>query len=83
MCHAAALRRWLDREKKGEPEKGNPRLFLQGGREPMTDTPNRSTATTARRRQDDESAESGKRSRTQADFYRLSRDMEKRSCRGA
>ena len=35
-----------------------------------------------RRRQDDESAGSGKRSRTQAAFYRLSRDIEKRSCQG-
>ena len=45
----------------------------------MTDTPNRSTATTARRpdcvteirRQDDESAGSRKRSRTQADLQRM------------
>ncbi len=39
----------------------------------MTDTSNRSTATTARRRQDDESAGSRKRSRTQAAFYRINR----------
>ena len=36
-----------------------------------------------RRRQNDESAGSGKRSRTQAAFYRLSHDIEMRSCRGA
>lgn len=36
-----------------------------------------------RRRQDDESAGSRKRSRTQAAFYCLSRDMEKRSRRRA
>lgn len=36
VCHAAALRRWLNREKKENPKKGIPRLFLQRGREPLT-----------------------------------------------